>query len=126
MLEDAETEKESAAEADGAPPKKKKRRSRWEEADEPGDQLAKLTPGGVPAFIELANGITVRFHLLSPFCLKRLSGLADSIGIWSMKTLNTSNLVDVLSRLDISIWSIAQKAIHLAKYPHVERPLRGD
>lgn len=28
--------------------------------------------------------------------------------------------------LDISIWSFAQKAIHLAKHPLIERPLSGD
>lgn len=70
ILEEAEKARESAAEADGSAPPKKKRRSRWEEAEEPGTELVKLTPGGVPAFIELANGIVVKMP-------SALTGLPD-------------------------------------------------
>lgn len=64
--EEAAKAAEAAAEADGTAPKKR-RRSRWEEKEEPGNQLAKLTPGGVPEFMTLPGGIVVRgTHLSCP------------------------------------------------------------
>ncbi len=57
--EEAAKAAEAAAEADGTAPKKR-RRSRWESADEPGNQLSKLTPGGVPEYMTLPGNIVVR------------------------------------------------------------------